>query len=302
MVTDDMQPYGDIGTPKRTREIIARHGFTFRKQFGQNFLIDRNILRNIVQAAELDRTKGVLEIGPGIGSLTEQLAMAAGKVTAIELDRRLIPILREVLQPLDNVEIVEGDALKMDLRRLIAERFAGLERVSVVANLPYYVTTPILMKLLEDKLPLEYIVVMVQKEVAERMTAAPGSKTYGSLSVAVGYYAEPSVVCTVSRGVFLPPPNVDSAVVKLKLRERPPVHVADEAMFFRVVHAAFAQRRKTLANNLTALLGKERRHEASALPADLGIDPGRRGETMTIGEFAALANRLSELSDGQGGS
>ncbi|OUM95559.1 MAG: 16S rRNA (adenine(1518)-N(6)/adenine(1519)-N(6))-dimethyltransferase [Thermobacillus sp. ZCTH02-B1] len=284
---------GDIGTPKRTREIVARYGFTFRKRLGQNFLVDGNVLRRIVEAAELGPAKGALEIGPGIGALTERLARAAGKVVAIELDRRLIPILEELLEPHRNVEIVHGDALKLDLKRLIAERFAGLDQVSVVANLPYYATTPILMKLLEDRLPLESIVVMVQKEVAWRMTAPPGGKDYGSLSVAVRYFAEPEIVCLVPRGVFVPPPNVDSAVVRLKMRERPPVDVRDEALFFRVVHAAFAQRRKTLANNLTALLGRERRREAAELPASLGIDPGRRGETLTLEEFAALANELA---------
>jgi 16S rRNA (adenine1518-N6/adenine1519-N6)-dimethyltransferase len=296
-MTDGLQGIraaGDIGTPKRTREIIARHGFTFRKALGQNFLVDANVLRKIVEAAELDPSKGALEIGPGIGALTEQLACVAGKVAAIELDRRLIPILEELLAPCGNVAIVHGDALKLDLKRLIGEQFAGLNRVSVVANLPYYVTTPILMKLLEDRLPLEHIVVMVQKEVAERMTAPPGGKDYGSLTVAVRYFAEPTVVCAVPRTVFVPPPNVDSAVVKLALRARPPVDVADEAMFFRVVHAAFARRRKTLANNLTALLGKERRQEAAALPAACGIDPGRRGETLSLEEFAALANKLAE--------
>lgn len=291
---------GGIGTPKRTREIIARHGFTFRKSLGQNFLVDANVLRRIVEAAELDPSKGALEIGPGIGALTERLAGAAGKVAAIELDGRLIPILEELLGPCGNVEIVHGDALKLDLKRLIAERFAGFERVSVVANLPYYVTTPILMKLLEERLPLEFIVVMVQKEVAERMTAPPGGKEYGSLSVAVRYFAEPEIICTVPRTVFVPLPNVDSAVVRLRLRSRPPVDVSDEALFFRVVHAAFARRRKTLANNLTALLGKERRQEAAALPAACGIDPGRRGETLSLGEFAALANKLAELQRASG--
>jgi len=301
-MTDGMQggrAAGGIGTPKRTREIIARYGFTFRKALGQNFLVDANVLRKIVEAAELGPSKGALEIGPGIGALTEQLAMAAGKVAAIELDHRLVPILEELLGPYGNVDIVHGDALKLDLKKLIAERFAGFTRVSVVANLPYYVTTPILMKLLEDRLPLEHIVVMVQKEVAERMTAPPGGKEYGSLSVAVRYFAEPEIVCAVPRTVFVPPPNVDSAVVRLKLRGRPPVDVADEAMFFRVVHAAFAQRRKTLANNLTALLGKDRRQEAAALPAACGIDPGRRGETLSLDEFAALANRLAEHEHGR---
>ena len=289
----------EIGTPRRTREIIARYGFTFRKSLGQNFLVDANVLRRIVEAAELGSAKGALEIGPGIGALTERLALAAGKVVAIELDRRLIPILEDLLEPHRNVEIVHGDALKLDLKRLIAERFAGLDKVSVVANLPYYVTTPILMKLLEDRLPLESIVVMVQKEVAGRMTAPPGGKDYGSLSVAVRYFADPEIVCHVPRNVFVPPPNVDSAVVRLRLRGRPPVDVRDEALFFRVVHAAFAQRRKTLANNLTALLGKERRGEAAELPASCGIDPGRRGETLSLEEFAALANVLAAHQTGR---
>ena len=281
-----------IGTPRRTQEIIKRYGFSFKKSLGQNFLIDSNILRNIVNSAGLDETKGALEIGPGIGALTQQLAKSAGKVTAIEIDRRLIPILRDILADTPNVEVIQGDVLEVDLPALLARQFEGCSGVSVVANLPYYVTTPILMKLLEERLPLENIVVMIQKEVAERMAASPGGKVYGSLSVAVQYYSEPELVCTVPHTVFIPQPNVDSAVIKLKLRSEPPVAVSDEAFFFRVVQASFAQRRKTLANNLTAFVGKEHREELVALLEGVDVAPGRRGETLSLTEFAAVSEAI----------
>jgi len=293
-MTGDKQQYGtDVSSPKRTKDIIAKYGFTFKKSLGQNFLIDQNVLRNIVQAAELNKSSGALEIGPGIGALTEQLAKAAGRVTAVEIDQRLIPILRDVMSIYDNIDIVHGDVLKLELGPLLAEKFAGLERVSVVANLPYYVTTPILMKLLEERLPLAHIVVMIQKEVAERMAAAPGGKDYGSLSIAVQYYCVPKLVCTVPHTVFIPQPNVDSAVIKLTVRDRPAVDVSDETRFFRIVHAAFAQRRKTLGNNLTALFGKERREALQAELTALGIDPVRRGETLSLEEFARISNTFT---------
>ncbi|WP_020620817.1 16S rRNA (adenine(1518)-N(6)/adenine(1519)-N(6))-dimethyltransferase RsmA [Paenibacillus daejeonensis] len=281
-----------IGTPRRTQEIIKRYGFSFKKSLGQNFLIDPNILRNIVDSAGLDETKGALEIGPGIGALTQQLAESAGKVTAIEIDKRLIPILRDILADTPNVEVIQGDVLEVDLPALLARQFEGCSGVSVVANLPYYVTTPILMKLLEERLPLENIVVMIQKEVAERMAASPGGKVYGSLSVAVQYYSEPELVCTVPHTVFIPQPNVDSAVIKLKLRSEPPVAVSDESFFFRVVQASFAQRRKTLANNLTAFVGKEHREALVALLEGVGVEPGRRGETLSLTEFAAVSEAI----------
>jgi 16S rRNA (adenine1518-N6/adenine1519-N6)-dimethyltransferase len=284
----------DVATPKRTRDIIVRYGFSFKKSLGQNFLIDQNILRKIVAAAELDATKGALEIGPGIGALTQQLANTAGRVTAVEIDDRLIPILRDVLAGADNVQVEHGDVLKLDLRALMERQFSGLSGVSVVANLPYYVTTPILMKLLEEKLPLEHIVVMIQKEVAERMAAKPGGKDYGSLSVAVQYYCVPELVCIVPHTVFIPQPNVDSAVIKLTLRDKPPVEVADEDHFFRTVQACFAQRRKTVANNLTAFVGKARRELVAPLLERCGIDPSRRGETLSLQEFAALSRALLE--------
>lgn len=293
-MTEDMRQSGaEVSSPRRTKEIIAKYGFTFKKSLGQNFLIDQNVLRNIVQAAELDKAAGALEIGPGIGALTEQLAKAAGRVTAVEIDQRLIPILRDVMSVHDNVDIVHGDVLKLELRELIAEKFDGLERVSVVANLPYYVTTPILMKLLEERLPLAHIVVMIQKEVAERMAASPGGKDYGSLSIAVQYYCVPKLVCTVPHTVFIPQPNVDSAVIKLSVRERPAVEVSDEARFFRIVQAAFAQRRKTLGNNLTAVFGKDRREAMQAELESLGIDPVRRGETLSLEEFARISNAFT---------
>ncbi|GIQ65132.1 ribosomal RNA small subunit methyltransferase A [Paenibacillus cisolokensis] len=286
----DMRQAAEVATPKRTRDIIAKHGFSFKKSLGQNFLIDQNILRKIVDAAELDKTKGALEIGPGIGALTQWLAHSAGKVAAVEIDSRLLPILQEVLGAESNVSIIHGDVLRLDLRQLMEEQFTGMTGISVVANLPYYITTPILMKLLEERLPLDHIVVMIQKEVAERMAAVPGSKAYGSLSVAVQYYTRPELVCTVPHTVFIPQPNVDSSVIKLTLRDRPPVETADEAYFFRVVQAAFAQRRKTLANNLAAWAGKNRREEVVRLIAEAGIDPSRRGETLTLEEFAAVCN------------
>lgn len=284
----------EVATPKRTKEIIARHGFSFKKSLGQNFLIDGNILTRIVEAAGLDKSKGALEIGPGIGALTQRLARTAGKVTAVEIDNRLIPILEEVMAEEPHVSIVHGDILKLDLRELFKERFDGVQGVSVVANLPYYVTTPILMKLLEEKLPLEHIVVMIQKEVAQRMAAKPGGKDYGSLSVAVQYYCEAEIVCAVPHTVFIPQPNVDSAVIKLSLRRSPAVQVEDEKFFFQVTQAAFAQRRKTLLNNLLALAGKDKREPLSELLQSIGIDPGRRGETLSLEEFAKLSGSLRQ--------
>lgn len=283
----------DISTPRRTKEIISRHGFSFKKSLGQNFLIDQNILYKIVEAAGLDEDKGALEIGPGIGALTEKLAQTAGTVTAVEIDQRLIPILREVLEPYGNVRVHHGDVLKVDLHELFRQDFGDVSKVSVVANLPYYVTTPILMKLLEEKLPLENIVVMIQKEVAERMAAAPGSKDYGSLSIAVQYYSEPKLVCIVPHTVFIPQPNVESAVIRLAVREQPPVRVEDERFFFEVVQASFAQRRKTIANNLKSrFFPGEGRERLEQLLQEAGIEPSRRGETLSIEEYARLSNVL----------
>ncbi len=285
----------DVATPKKTKEIIQAYGLALKKSLGQNFLTDQNILRKIVAAAELDATKGALEIGPGIGALTQQLAKAAGKVVAVEIDGRLIPVLEDVLRHNGHVAIVHGDILRMDLARLFREYFHGIGKVSVVANLPYYVTTPIIMKLLEEKLPLEHIVVMIQKEVAERMAAKPGGKEYGSLSIAVQYYCETELVAFVPRTVFIPQPNVDSAVIKLKLRDKPPVRVDDERMFFETVQACFAQRRKTIYNNLLSrFFDKQSKERLSELLQSCGIDPSRRGETLSLEEYARLSNGLRE--------
>lgn len=283
----------DISTPRRTKEMIQRHGFSFKKSLGQNFLIDQNILYKIIDAADLGHDKGALEIGPGIGALTEKLAQTAGRVTAVEIDQRLIPILEEVLEPYPNVNVHHGDVLKVNLHELFREHFDGLSGVSVVANLPYYVTTPILMKLLEEKLPLENIVVMIQKEVAARMAASPGNKDYGSLSIAVQYYSEPQLVCTVPHTVFIPQPNVESAVIRLKVRDKPAVAVEDEKHFFEVVHASFAQRRKTIANNLKSrYFAKEGRERLEKLLQEAEIEPTRRGETLSIEEYARLSSVL----------
>lgn len=281
----------DIATPGRTKEIINKHGFSFKKSLGQNFLIDSNILNKIVDASDLNEQRGALEIGPGIGALTERLARQAHNVTAVEIDQRLLPILQDSLGDYDNVRVRHGDVLKVDLQELFREDFANVDKVSVVANLPYYVTTPILMKLLEEKLPLDNIVVMIQKEVAQRMAAAPGGKDYGSLSIAVQYYCIPELVCIVPKTVFIPQPNVESAVIRLKLREEPPVHVQDEQHFFELMQACFVQRRKTIANNLkTRYFSGSDREQLEQLLAEAGIEPSRRGETLSIEEYGRLSD------------
>ncbi|RXT09132.1 16S rRNA (adenine(1518)-N(6)/adenine(1519)-N(6))-dimethyltransferase RsmA [Ammoniphilus sp. CFH 90114] len=285
----------DIATPTRTKEILKKYGFSFKKSLGQNFLIDTNILHNIVKAAELDSSKAVLEIGPGIGALTEHLARAAGRVVAIELDQRLLPILADTLDPYPNAQVIHGDVLKVDLKRLFAEKFNEFSKVSVVANLPYYVTSPILMRLLEEELPLENIVVMMQKEVAERIAAKPGGKEYGALSIMAQYYAEPEIAMIVPHSVFIPQPNVDSAVLKLAVREKPPVEVADRRVLFQVIKASFAQRRKTIFNNLMgSMFDREQRELLLDILQRAEIEPSRRGETLSIAEFAKLCNLIVE--------
>ncbi|MFD1021136.1 16S rRNA (adenine(1518)-N(6)/adenine(1519)-N(6))-dimethyltransferase RsmA [Thalassobacillus hwangdonensis] len=284
-----------IATPTRTKEILQKYGFSFKKSLGQNFLIDVNILENIVQHAGIDDQSGAIEIGPGIGALTEQLARHADRVVAFEIDQRLVPILDDTLAAYDNVSVVNQDILKADVRNVIEQHFEHGQSLKVVANLPYYITTPILMKLLMERLPVENITVMIQKEVADRMAAEPNTKSYGSLSIAVQYYTEAKVVMNVPKTVFMPQPNVDSSVLQLKLRDEPPVIVEDEEFFFEVVQATFGQRRKTLMNNLSRhLKGKIDKAELRAKLEAAGIDPGRRGESLSMEEFAALANAIYE--------
>ncbi|MCA0170795.1 16S rRNA (adenine(1518)-N(6)/adenine(1519)-N(6))-dimethyltransferase RsmA [Bacillus sp. RAR_GA_16] len=281
----------EISTPVRTKEILAKYGFTFKKSLGQNFLIDSNVLTKIVDQAELMPESGAIEIGPGIGALTEKLAKQAKKVVAFEIDQRLLPILDDTLSPYPHVHIRHTDVLEADVHQVIAEEFEEGQDLMVVANLPYYVTTPILMKLLEEKLPVRGIVVMIQKEVAERIAAKPGSKEYGSLSLAVQYHAVAKTALTVPKTVFVPKPNVDSAVLHLELRDEPPVDLLDEAYFFEVIRASFGQRRKTLLNNLqNNLLSKDEKPMIEEVLMETGIDGRRRGETLSMEEFAALSN------------
>jgi 16S rRNA (adenine1518-N6/adenine1519-N6)-dimethyltransferase len=283
----------EIATPYRTKVILEKYGFSFKKSLGQNFLIDSNIIRNIVESADLTENSGAIEIGPGIGSLTEQLAKTAGKVIAFEIDDRLLPILEDTLSPYNNVSIIHSDVLKADVKAVMNEHFDDHEDVMVVANLPYYVTTPILMKLLEEKLPIRGIVCMIQKEVAERIAASPSTKEYGSLSIAAQYYAEAVTVFTVPSTVFVPKPNVDSAVLRLTMREKPLVTVLDEEFFFTVVRASFAQRRKTLLNNLTHnLFSKNKKPLVEEVLAAVNIDPKRRGESLSIEEFGRMSDAL----------
>ncbi len=283
----------DIATPVRTKAILEKHGFSFKKSLGQNFLIDLNILNRIVDFAELTEDSGAIEIGPGIGALTEQLAKRAKKVVAFEIDQRLLPILKETLEPYPHVKVIHEDVLKADVKRVISEEFADGQDLMVVANLPYYVTTPIIMKLLTDQLPIRGIVCMLQKEVADRIAAVPGTKDYGSLSIAIQYYTEAKTVMTVPKTVFIPQPNVDSAVIRLTKRPEPAVQVNNEEFFFTVVRASFAQRRKTIFNNLSSHFAQriEKQDIEKALLA-AGIDPKRRGETLSIEEFGRLSDEL----------
>lgn len=284
----------DIATPIRTKAIMEKYKFSFKKSLGQNFLIDTNILKRIVDYADLTEETGAIEIGPGIGALTEQLARSSKKVVAFEIDQRLLPILRDTLSPYSNTEIIHQDVLKADVGSIISEKFQDVKDIMVVANLPYYVTTPIIMKLLEEKLPIKGIVVMLQKEVADRITASPGTKDYGSLSIAVQYYTNAETVMTVPRTVFVPQPNVDSAVIRLTVREQPLVQPLSEKFFFQVMKASFAQRRKTISNNLLSQLpnGKQKKELILSALQEANINPTRRGETLSIEEFARLSDEL----------
>lgn len=280
-----------------TRAILERHGFTFKKSFGQNFLTDTNILQKIVDTAEIDKGVNVIEIGPGIGALTEFLAENAAEVMAFEIDDRLIPILADTLRDFDNVQVVNKDILKADLQTQI-QAFKNPDLpIKVVANLPYYITTPILMHLIESKIPFAEFVVMMQKEVADRISAMPNTKAYGSLSIAVQYYMTAKVSFIVPRTVFLPAPNVDSAILKMVRRDQPVVSVQDEDFFFRVSKVAFVHRRKTLWNNLTSHFGKSEDTKAKLEKAleIAKIKPSIRGEALSIPDFASLADALKEV-------
>lgn len=287
-----------IATPTRTKEILAKYKFFFKKSLGQNFIIDSTILENIIEKAGIDQDSGVIEIGPGIGALTEQLGRHANKVVAFEIDQRLLPILTEELVAYKNIELIHQDILEADVREAISENFSNEQDIHIVANLPYYITTPILMKLLEESLPVKSITVMIQKEVAARMAAKPSTKSYGSLTIAVQYFTTAEVVMHVPRSAFMPQPNVDSAVLKLRLREEAPVHVENEEYFFSMVQACFSQRRKTLRNNLTNYLSEKYDKATISIMLDnIGIDGMRRGESLTMVEFATLANAFYLAKD-----
>lgn len=277
-----------------TRAILERHGFTFKKSFGQNFLTDTNILQKIVDTAEIDKKVNVIEIGPGIGALTEFLAESAAEVMAFEIDDRLVPILADTLRDFDNVTVVNQDILKVDLAQYIAEFKNPDLPIKVVANLPYYITTPILMHLIESGIPFSEFVVMMQKEVADRISAQPNTKAYGSLSIAVQYYMTAKVAFIVPRTVFVPAPNVDSAILKMVRRDQPAVEVQDEKFFFKVSKASFVHRRKTLWNNLTSCFGKseETKDKLTAALERADLSPSVRGEALNLEEFARLADAL----------
>ncbi len=283
-----------LSNPKKTIEVIQKHGFDFQKKFGQNFLIDPHVLDKIIAAAGITKDDFVLEIGPGIGTMTQYLAEAAREVTAVEIDRNLIPILGETLGSYENVTVINEDVMKLDIAEL-AERENGGRPIKVVANLPYYITTPIIMGLFEKHVPLESITVMVQKEVAERMQTGPGNKDYGALSLAVQYYAEPYIVANVPPNCFMPRPKVGSAVIRLTCHEKPPVEVRDEKLMFDIIRASFNQRRKTLVNGLnnSPVLDFSKEEILQAVES-LGKGAGVRGEALALEEFAALSNALSE--------
>jgi len=282
-----------IATPSRTKEILQKYRFSFKKSLGQNFIIDANILENMIEKSGISKESGVIEVGPGIGALTEQLALSAKKVLAYEIDGRLLPILEDTLAEYSNIEIVHEDILKAKLSEKIAEEFEDITDLHIVANLPYYITTPILFSLLEANLPVTSINIMIQKEVAERMAAEPGTKEYGSLTIAVQYYTEPEIVMEVPRQVFMPEPNVVSAVLKLRKREQPLVEVLSEPYFFGVVRASFAHRRKTLRNNLTGhFKGSLSKEEIDQVLTEVNIEGRRRGESLSIEEFAKLSDAL----------
>ncbi len=282
----------NLGIPQNTIEILQKYHFNFQKKFGQNFLIDTSVLDRIIAAAEITKEDCVLEIGPGIGTMTQYLAECAGEVVAVEIDKNLIPILEETLSAYDNVTVINDDILKVDVNRIVQEKNGG-RPVKVVANLPYYITTPIIMGLFENHVPLKSITIMVQKEVADRMQVGPGTKDYGALSLAVQYYAKPEIVANVPPNCFIPRPNVGSAVIRLTRYEVPPVQVKDEKKMFALIRASFNQRRKTLVNGLgnAAGLNISKDQVAQALE-QMGLSPTIRGEALTLEQFAVLSDLL----------
>ena len=275
------------------RELLERHGFTFSKSLGQNFLINPSVCPRMAEAAVQGDNVGVLEIGPGIGVLTNELLKRASKVVAVELDKRLLPVLDETLSEYDNLKVVNADVMKLDLHRLIEDEFGSME-VAVCANLPYYITSPIIMKLLEDRLNVSSVTVMVQKEAAVRLCAEPGSRDSSAITAAVRYYCDPELLFHVSAGSFMPAPKVDSAVIRLNLRE-PSVHPRDEALLFRVIRGAFAQRRKTVLNSLSSSLSLDK-GELSDILCKAGVDPGARAERLTLQNFSDISDAVYEWS------
>lgn len=284
----------ELSNFKNTQEIIKKHNFSIQKKYGQNFLIDEHVLNKIIAAAELTEDDYVIEIGPGIWTMTERMAPECRHVTAIEIDKELIPILSETLSGFDNVDIINEDVLKVDLNKLIAERNDN-KPVKVVANLPYYITTPIIMSLLENKIPIDTITVMVQKEVADRMMVGPGTKDYGALSLAVQYYAKPYIVANVPMNCFIPRPNVASAVIRLTCHKEPPVTVKDEKLMFNLIRASFNQRRKTLINGISNFSGLSYTKEQVAMALNsIGLSENIRGEALDLEKFAKLSDALLE--------
>lgn len=279
-----------IASAGRTKEILAKHGFTFKKSLGQNFLIDSNVIREVIHKANIDKNTGVIEVGPGIGSLTEHLAIHAKKVLAFEIDQRLIPVLDDTLSEYDNVAVINEDILEADVPNSIETHLSDCDEIVVVANLPYYITTPILMNFLTGNLPISRYYVMMQKEVGERISAVANTKAYGSLSIAIDYYTEAKTVQNVPKTVFMPPPNVDSIIVELKTRREKKVQVDDESTFFKLTRGAFLHRRKTILNNYQSLFldGKKKKDEIRQLFEDAGIEANRRGESLNLEDYQKI--------------
>lgn len=281
-----------LSSHRATKDIVDKHGFKFSKSLGQNFLIDDNVIDKIIDGARVKEGDKVIEVGPGIGTLTREMAKRAEKVVAVEIDKNLIPILKETLANFDNTEVVNEDILKVDINKLVDEKLSG-GPVKLIANLPYYITTPIVMKFLEEDIPVTDIVVMVQKEVADRMNAVPSTKDYGALSVAVQYYCDTEIVAKAPRHMFIPQPKVDSTVIGLHIREEKKYKADNEQLFFKTVKAAFGQRRKTLLNSLSSM-GVLDKAKIKEVLAEAGIDEKRRGETLSIEEFANLSNIINK--------